>query len=76
MSDYSEAEMECLDDPVATTRGLLACQRRLDQAHAALLVARDELARWGWGDFHYGSQPQEKSVTDALAVIDKALEGT
>ena len=40
----------------------------------ALKVARDELTRWGWGDFHYGAQPQEKPVVDAIAVADAALD--
>jgi hypothetical protein len=38
-------------------------------------VLYNELKRWGWGDFHYGSQPQEKSVVTALSVYEQALEG-
>lgn len=43
-----------------------------------LQALRDELSRWGWGDFHYGSFPQEKSVVDAVALADGYLnpEGT
>lgn len=36
-------------------------------------VLADELRRWGWGDFHYGPQAQEKSVCDALAVYEDAM---
>lgn len=36
-------------------------------------VLYNELKRWGWGDFHYGSQPQEKSVVAALAVYEQAI---
>lgn len=28
----------------------------------------EELSRWGWGDMHYGPQPQERSV---VAVLDE-----
>ncbi len=41
----------------------------------ALREARDELAKHGWGDMHYGSTGQEKSVTDTLAKIDLVLGG-
>lgn len=34
-------------------------------------VLYNELKRWGWGDFHYGSQgEQEKSVLAALRVYE------
>ena len=36
-------------------------------------VLATELGRWGWGDMHYGDQPQERSVVDALAVYKSAL---
>lgn len=39
----------------------------------ALAATREELARWGWGDLHYGSQRQEASVVAALAVADATL---
>lgn len=48
-------------------------KRRLDKSQRALKAARDELGRWGWGDMHYGSTPQEASVVDTLAVIDEAI---
>lgn len=35
-------------------------------------VLAGELARWGWGDHHYGDQPQATSVQAALAVYDEA----
>jgi hypothetical protein len=42
----------------------------------ALEVVTAELAGWGWGDHHYGSQPQEPRVVDAVlrgrAAIAKA----
>lgn len=38
-----------------------------DRLREALVAARTELARWRWGNFHYGQ------VTDCLAVIDEAL---
>ena len=47
---------------------------RIEALTKALLHTRAELARWGWGDFHYGDQPQERSVVDAIAVADKALK--
>lgn len=41
-----------------------------------------ELAKWGWGDFHYGPQAQERSVADLVEEhrlrrngIDEASEG-
>jgi DNA repair exonuclease SbcCD ATPase subunit len=40
---------------------------------ARLKDARAELARWGWGDYHYGTQPQDQAVTDCLARIDADL---
>lgn len=27
---------------------------------------RAELARWGWGDFHYGDQPQDRAIVALL----------
>ncbi len=39
----------------------------------ALEIARDELKRWGWGDFHYGEQPQDPVVLAAISIADKAL---
>ncbi len=38
-------------------------------------VLYNELKRWGWGDMHYGSQPQERSVVAALEVYEQALKG-
>lgn len=46
---------------------------RLSEMRTVLQDARDELARWGWGDMHYGEQPQEQSVVDTLAKIDAVL---
>lgn len=40
---------------------------------AALRRAREELDRWGHGDFHYGNMPRDKGVLDALADIDRTL---
>lgn len=34
----------------------------------------EELKRWGWGDFHYGSQPQDSSVVAALKVYEEARD--
>ena len=45
----------------------------LPTLRSVLAEAREELTRWGWGDFHYGNQPQEKSVVDMVAKIDAAL---
>jgi hypothetical protein len=63
-----------------TTRpGLTAVYAKLARAERiekALVLCRDELKRWGWGDFHYGSAAQEQSVVDAVAVADAALEPT
>ena len=36
---------------------------------------REELARWGWGDMHYGTQAQDKRVLAMLTRIDIALSG-
>lgn len=38
-----------------------------------LREARDELARWGWGDFHYGVTPQQPQVVAMVAKIDAVL---
>jgi hypothetical protein len=47
------------------------CYRRIKQLETLADVLAEELKRWGWGDMHYGSQPQEKSVTDALSVYQR-----
>lgn len=52
-------------------REALAQLDRLRQAGDALA---EELARWGWGDMHYGPSPQERSVIDALAAWRDATE--
>ena len=39
-----------------------------------LAECREELAKHGWGDFHYGDQGQDQNVKDMLAKIDKALD--
>lgn len=53
-----------------------ATQARVAELEKALEAAREELKRWGWGDFHYGSQGQEQSVVDAVAAIDAVLPPT
>lgn len=60
-------------DPWAKRAHELAAEN--DTLRWALREARDELARWGWGDMHYGQTPQEQSVVDTIAKIDKALGG-
>lgn len=60
------------------------CQRRQDpsdpfnheemrQVVEALRATRDELSRWGFGDFHYGNMPRDPEVLDALAIANAAL---
>jgi hypothetical protein len=47
---------------------------RVEELEAALRTARDELKRWGWGDFHFtADQSQDRRVVDALAAIDRVL---
>lgn len=40
---------------------------------ALLREVTDELSRWGWGDFHYGEQPQEARVVALVAKARQAL---
>jgi hypothetical protein len=47
------------------------CYRRIKELETLADVLAEELKRWGWGDMHYGTQPQEKSVSDALAVYQQ-----
>lgn len=48
-------------------------RKNAEQLAAALKAARDELAHWGWGDFHYGDFGQEQRVIDAIENCEKAL---
>lgn len=43
------------------------------QLTAALEACADELDHWGWGDMHYGQQPQEQRVVKAVARARAAL---
>jgi hypothetical protein len=56
-----------------TTRvvGCLRCDN--DRLRAALVAARGELEKWGWGDHHYGEAWQERRVVDAIEDINRAL---
>lgn len=40
---------------------------------AALIEARAEVDRWGYGDFHYGETPRDPGVLAMLARIDAVL---
>lgn len=33
-------------------------------------ILYEELKRWGWGDFHYGPQPQDPKVVATLKVYE------
>jgi hypothetical protein len=46
----------------------------IGRLRAALIATMDELDRWGWGDFHYGSQPQDQRVVDAVAKANAVLD--
>ena len=37
-------------------------------------ILAEELAKWGWGDMHYGPQVQENSVVKALDVYHEAVK--
>lgn len=51
-----------------------ALREQLRIAASALRTGRDELSRWGWGDFHYGeNMPQDSGVRAAVAEMDAAL---
>ena len=60
-------------DPAALHAELDGCKAEIAKLRGALAAAREELTHWGWGDFHWGPQPQEKRVVDAIAAIDEAL---
>lgn len=45
----------------------------VDDLTEILQETRNQLSRWGWGDFHYGNQPQEQRVVDAVAKADQVL---
>lgn len=36
-------------------------------------VMAQELAKWGWGDFHYGPQPQDRNVVAVLEEYRRVL---
>jgi hypothetical protein len=48
----------------------------VDTLRATLQATRDELNRWGHGDFHYGAQKQERSVVEAVERADRVLKDT
>jgi hypothetical protein len=61
-------------DPIAAENWRLVQEN--DRLRWALREARDELAKWGWGDLHYGNtDQQEASVTRVMALIDGILIG-
>lgn len=51
--------------------------RRLRQENEELrylaTVMAQELAKWGWGDFHYGPQPQDRNVVAVLEEYRRVL---
>jgi len=51
--------------------------RKLEDVIADLLAALEtvtkELSRWGFGDHHYGDQPQEASVREAVEAGSTAI---
>lgn len=77
--------MTCGDETIATATFTDSAVRYEDQPRAwsEMMMARHEIAcwkallrevkvelsRWGWGDFHYGDQPQEPRV---VALVDRA----
>jgi hypothetical protein len=72
------AAADAIVDAIAARAAALAPpppieRTEVERLRAALIATRDELARWGWGDFHYGAQPQDKRVVDAVALADAAL---
>lgn len=44
------------------------CTEENKRLRALAGMMATELSKWGWGDFHYGPQPQEQSV---VAVLDE-----
>jgi len=38
----------------------------VQRLRGALAEVTAQLARWGWGDMHYGSQPQDPAVIAAM----------
>ena len=52
------------------------CDQTIQRLREVLQATRDELDRWGWGDSHWGEQPQERSVVDAVALADRVLKET
>lgn len=64
---YDADPAELVSEPYDNAKAEILLLREL------LAQAREELARWGWGDFHYGTSGQEQSVVTMLAKIDGAL---
>lgn len=56
------------------------CERRtsdvIEKLRAVLQATRDELNRWGHGDMHYGSMPQNARVVAAVELADRTLKET
>ena len=50
------------------------CDEMIARLREVLQATRDELNNWGHGDYHYGPQPQERSVVDAVALADRTLK--
>lgn len=48
----------------------------VERLREVLQHVRDELNRWGHGDFHYGPQAQEQSVVNAVTMADRVLKET
>jgi hypothetical protein len=56
-----------------TARYLPVIEAELDALRLLLAETRVELAKHGWGDFHYGSQGQDPAVRAMVERIDAAL---
>lgn len=58
---------------IAMLKLITEASREIERLRNALLDAREEIDKWGYGDFHYGDTPREPSVLAALAAIDEVL---
>lgn len=49
-------------------------EKRIEDLEALAKTMALELAKWGWGDMHYGPQPQERSVVAVLEEYRRVLQ--
>lgn len=75
MPDPHKAVMKLVEEDeevweIEYVRGL---ETRCDDLENLAKTMAEELAKWGWGDMHYGPQPQEPRVVAVLEEYRRVL---